>query len=120
MKHKPAKDRKEAKPTHEAVHSRSVPHRGKLSAFAGFQPLPGNPVVQTERVMVADARGKVIKHWQDVSPISDFVGTSDERTIKTLLQRRFQELFQLKVNTEDIHFVPFAEVDRALFKRENV
>lgn len=66
-----------------------------------------------------NGRNEVVQDFEGPSPISDFIGTADERTIKRLLKQRFWDLFEIKVSMLDIHVVSYEELGEMLFKRNN-
>jgi len=60
-----------------------------------------------------------MQDFEELSPISDFIETLNESTVKRLLKQRFLDVFEISVRLVDIHILSFAELSKMLFKRAN-
>jgi hypothetical protein len=93
--------------------------RPKYRAYVAFLPFPNNPILKVELVAITDERGRLVQGLHGPSPISDLIDASALVDLKRVLRERFREQFDYVVSLKDIHILPFDEVDRMLFKREN-
>jgi len=94
-------------------------NRVKYRAYVAFHPFPDSPEVKIESILIIDSRNQIMQDFEELSPISDFIETLNESTVKRLLKQRFLDVFEISVRLVDIHILSFAELSKMLFKRAN-
>lgn len=87
--------------------------------YASVYRVPEQETLKANLILIVNDKGKLVEDVPGPATIGPYFGRFSKKNARMVVQSYLEDIVKMRVDPEDIEFMPYKKLDKMLFKLEN-